>query len=125
MLDSFLTTQNQSKNIAHRVKQALPPKATLLTFGLTLTLQHYSQLNVQELYYFDEVSLSSLTTTQNPSYLLLNLRNIETQWLGKTPQINYLWLKENTTLTEMETFPPYVLFKVERVSIDSVQHNNE
>lgn len=125
MLDSFLTTQNQSKHITHQVEQALPPKATVLTFGLTLTLQYYSQLNAQELYYFDEVSLSNLTTTQNPSYLLLDPHNIETQWLGKTPQINYQWLKENTILTEMGSFPPYVLFKVERVSASSVHHRNE
>jgi len=125
MLNSFLTIQNQSKNIAHQVERALPPHATLLTFGLTLTFQYYSQLDVQELYYLDEVSLSDFTTTHNPSYLLLDLRNIETQWRGKTPQINYLWLKENTTLTEMDRFPPYVLFKVEKASVNSVQHGNK
>ena len=118
MLDNFLTIQNQSKNIARQVEQSLPPEATLLTFGLTLTFQHYTKLNTLELFYFDEISLDNLTTAQNPSYLLLDLPNIETQWLGKTPQINYQWLRKNTVLTKIDTFPPYVLFKVDRTSQD-------
>jgi 4-amino-4-deoxy-L-arabinose transferase-like glycosyltransferase len=112
MLNSFLTAQNQSKIIARQVEQTLPPKATLITFNLTLTLQHYAQLNTLELFYLDENSLKTLTEASNPLYLLLDLNSIETQWQGKTPQINYQWLKENTSLSEIATFPPYVLFRV-------------
>jgi hypothetical protein len=79
---------------------------------LTLTLQHYTQLNTLELFYLDENSLKALTEASNPLYLLLDLNSIETQWQGKTPQINYQWLKENTSLSEIATFPPYVLFRV-------------
>jgi len=112
MLDNFLTVQNQSKIIAAQVEQTLPEKATLITFGLTLTLQHYTRLNTLEFFYLDEATLQTLTDTPGLLYLLLDVGSIETQWQGKTPQINYQWLKENTTLTQIGDFSPYTLFKV-------------
>ncbi|MBE7472452.1 MAG: phospholipid carrier-dependent glycosyltransferase [Anaerolineales bacterium] len=112
MLDNFLTVQNQSKIIAAQVEQTLPKEATLITFGLTLTLQHYTQLNTLEFFYLDAASLQTLAESPGPLYLLLDVGSIETQWRGKTPQINYQWLKKNTTLTPVGDFSPYTLFKV-------------
>ncbi len=114
MLNNFLTVQNQSKVIAHQVEQALPPQATLITFGLTLTFEHYTPLKTEELFYLDENSLKPLTESSDPLYLLLDLNSLNSQWQGKTPQINYIWLKEHATLTQIGTFPPYTLFKVAR-----------
>ncbi len=112
MLDNFLTAQNQSKMIARQVEQTLPPEATLVTFSLTLILQHYTQLHTLELFYLNEDTLKMLIQSPQPLYLLLDVGNIETQWRSKTPQLNYQWLVENTTLTEINAFPPYTLFKV-------------
>jgi len=114
MLNTFLTAQNHSKTIARRVEQTLPPESTLLTFGLTLTLQHYTRLNTLEIFHLNEASLNDLMTRRSSVYLLLNLPNINTQWQGKTPQRNYRWFVEHTTLTEIEKFPPYLLFKADR-----------
>ncbi len=114
MVDNFLSQQKHSKIIAQQVEASLPSEATLLTFGLTLTLQHYSQLNTLELFYFDETSLDTLTQEQNLLYLLLDLNNIQTQWQGKTPALNYQWLQTHTSLTKIGDFPPYSLFKLER-----------
>lgn len=114
MLDTFLTAQNQSKFIARQVEQTLPPHVTLITFGLTLTVQHYTRLQTLELFFLDETSLKTLTQSPNPLYLLLDLPGIESQWQGKTPQINYYWLKEHTRLMKIRDFPPYTLFKIIR-----------
>ena len=114
MLNNFLTTQNHSKIIARQVEQSLPPKATVLTFGLTLTLQHYTQLDTVELFHVDDIALNALTASRNPAYLLLDRHNIKTQWQGKKPDINYRWLESNTVLTKIGDFPPYSLFKTER-----------
>lgn len=113
MLDSFLTTQNQSKTIARQIEQTLPPQAMLLTFGLTLTLQHYTGLNTLELFYLDEAGLKALTETHRSFYLLLDLQSVETQWQGRSPERNYEWLQEHTELAEMGGFSPYVLFEVD------------
>jgi hypothetical protein len=114
MLDSFLTAQNRSKIIAAQVEQMLPPQATLITFGLTLTMQHYTGLKTLELFFLDEISLKTLSDSSDSLYLLLDLPGIETQWRGKTPQLNYQWLKENRILIKIADFPPYTLFKVDK-----------
>jgi len=114
MLNNFLRRHNYSKAVARQVEALLPAEATLLTFDLTLTFQHYTPLNVLEFFYCDEAALDALSRTDRPLYLLLNLANVQTQWRGREPERNYLWLKEHTTLTELETMPPYQLFKVER-----------
>jgi 4-amino-4-deoxy-L-arabinose transferase-like glycosyltransferase len=112
MLDTFLTTHNRSKQIVYQVEQKLPQGATLITFGLTLTFQHYTQLTTLELFYLDEADLNLLSQTQGPIYLLLDVGNIETQWRSKQPNVNYQWLRTHTTLIRFGTFPPYSLFKV-------------
>ncbi|GIK40955.1 MAG: hypothetical protein BroJett011_47880 [Chloroflexota bacterium] len=114
MLDDFLTVQNRSKMIARQVEQTLPPEASLITFGLTLTVQHYTRLNALELFFLDQTSLKTLAESADPLYLLLDLHGIETQWRDKTPQLNYQWLKENRKLIKIGEFPPYTLFKVVR-----------
>lgn len=113
MLDNFLTTQNHSKTIARQVEQALPAHAPVLAFGLTLTLQHYTTLNVLELFYQDDQSLAAWLQHSAPFYLLLDVTNIAEQWPGKIPEHNYNWLKQNATLTTVASFPPYTLFKVD------------
>jgi hypothetical protein len=115
MLDSFLTSQNQSKAIVRQVEQRLPAQATLLIFGLTLTANHYSDLNTVEFFYQDPASLQALTQASTPLYLLLDVGSIQTQWPGKTPQRNFEWLKKTTLLTELDRFPPYILFKVSKI----------
>jgi 4-amino-4-deoxy-L-arabinose transferase-like glycosyltransferase len=114
MLNSFLTSQNQSKVIARQVEQNLPPQATLITFGLTLTMQHYSPLNTIEIFHQDPASLQKMTETHTPLYLLLDVNSIQTQWEGKTPQLNYQWLEENMILQKVGAFPPYTLFKISK-----------
>jgi hypothetical protein len=112
MLDDFLTAQNHSKTIARQVAQRVPPQATLITFGLTLTLQHYTDLKVQELFYLDQANLATLTTTRRPLFLLIDPQNMETQWQDQPFYEHYRWLKEQTTLRELEAFPPYILFEI-------------
>lgn len=114
MLNTFLQAQNHSKRIARQVEQSLPPQATVLAFGLTLTLQHYTQLNTLELFHQTEHSLDTLTASDTPLYLLLDLDNIQHQWPGKIPDVNYGWLESNAVLTKIGEFPPYTLFRVER-----------
>lgn len=112
MLNSFLAGQNRSKEIARQAAQRLPDEATLLAFGLTLTLQHYTPANTLELFYLDERSLPALASSTGPLYLLVDPGNLESQWAGKQPFLNYRWLQEHPGLTEIERFPPYILYRV-------------
>jgi hypothetical protein len=113
MLNTFLTAQNRDKIIARHVDETLPPQATVLTFGLTLTLQQYTHLDTRELFYLDNHALEAMTAAE-PLYLLVNPDNLNRQWQGLRPQANFLWLQKNTRLEELGRFPPYTLFKIHR-----------
>jgi 4-amino-4-deoxy-L-arabinose transferase-like glycosyltransferase len=115
MLNSFLSAQNQSKIIARQVEQAVPPRATIIAFGLTLTLKHYTKPNTVELFHLDQPALERLAQNQASLYLLVNPHNIDTQWQGKLPHRHIQWLRAHTTLTEIDRFPPYVLYTIERI----------
>lgn len=108
----FLTAQNRTKTIAHEVAARLPAHATVLAFGLTSTLDHYTTLDVVELYDLEEGSLEAATASAAPVYLLLDLENVARQWPGRPPQVNYEWLRAHRVLTPIAELPPYSLFRV-------------
>jgi hypothetical protein len=108
----FLSAQNQSKAIARQVAGLLPADATVLAFGLTLTLQHYTDLNVVEFYSLEQETLDTATATGAPVYLLLDLENVAYQWQDRPPAIHYDWLRTHRTLTPVADFPPYSLLLI-------------
>ena len=89
------------------------PAPPLVTFGLTLTFQHYSHLPTYEIYYQDEPSLKVLASAAQPLYVLLNLDTIETQWQGQSPQVNYRWLQQHANLRHVADLASYTLFETQ------------
>jgi hypothetical protein len=47
---NFTAWANQNRQIALEIGQQLPPEATLLAFGLTATVDHYTDLDTRELF---------------------------------------------------------------------------
>ncbi|RIK43560.1 MAG: hypothetical protein DCC55_05270 [Chloroflexi bacterium] len=109
--ERMLAAHNQSKTIAHQVANLVPEDATLLAFGLTLTLQHYTERDVVELYNLHGETLDAATASA-PVYLLLDLENVAQQWRDRPPALHYEWLRTHRTLTPVADFPPYSLFLV-------------
>jgi hypothetical protein len=82
------------------------------TFGLTLTLQHYTTLNVYELYYETPQTLAQKLQSGGEEYLVLNVWSIENQWVGRAPQLGYDWLRDHRGLIRLGKYDNYVLFKI-------------
>ncbi len=112
LLNDFLTQQNQSKAVVQQVEQQLPPDATLITFGLTLTARHYTHLDVIELFDQTADSLDTLARHRSPTFLLIDMANIEQQWRGREPDVNVRWLRDHTTLMPVAVYLSYTLFQV-------------
>jgi hypothetical protein len=112
-LRNFTTVNQAHISTAQWVAGQVPAGARVITFGLTLTMEHRTVLDVEEIYLLDEATLADLLATQLPTYLVLDLENIASQWIGKSPQLNYQWLQENTTLREIGRHPPFTLFNIE------------
>jgi hypothetical protein len=109
---SFVERKNWELSLVEAVEQHTTPEARLLTFGLTLTFQHYSALETLEIFRLDEAGLAALVADSKPTYLLLDVGNAEAQWVGLPPERNYAWLRSNPGLTTVTELTPYTLFRV-------------
>ena len=109
----FVDRKNADLALVRQVEAAVLPDADLVTFGLTLTFQHSSHLPTHEIFYLDEATLAALTRSGRPLYLLLDAANVERQWVGRPPQVNYRWLQQNTILRPQASLASYTLFEVQ------------
>lgn len=111
-INAFVSTQQRDKEAAAWVAARVPEGETLYTFGLTLTLAHYTNLEVRELFYETPQTLATNWQTGREDYLLLNVWQIENQWMGMGPQIAYHWLRDERGLTILDRFGNYTLFRI-------------
>lgn len=119
MLDHFITPQQRDVAVARQVAEQLPAEATLLTFGLTLTVQNRTPVAARELFYQTPDALTEMLRDDVPLYLLVDVENIDRQWAGLAPQNNYRWLRSNAEVTPVSRIPPYTLFRVEAADCKS------
>lgn len=112
VIGTFLGRQQADRAAAAWVTAYVPPEANLYTFGLTLTLQHYTDLEVYELFYETPDTLTDRWVAGQPDYLLINVWQIENQWDGRAPQIAFHWLRDVRGLTELGRYGNYTLFRV-------------
>jgi hypothetical protein len=107
---NFTTWKEQQLTTASWVSQQLPPEATLIAFGLTNTMQHYTDIPTYELFVLDEAHLRQLAGESTALYLLIDPENVQSQWQGKSPDLNMAWLEAHTELEEIGRSAPYVLY---------------
>ena len=110
LLDNFIDRKEADLAVVRAV--ALPPEARLLTFGLTLTFQHYTPYDTRDLSTFDPTTLAALLADDHPTYLLLDTANIEHQWPDRAPGINYRWLRDNPGLVPLAHYTSYTLYAI-------------
>jgi hypothetical protein len=94
------------------LRAQLPSDAILLTFGFTLTAQHYTGLETVDLSETDTASLAGLLLENRPAYVLLDVTNVETQWSGRPPSTNYRWLRDGPGLDRVGQSQGYSLYRV-------------
>lgn len=108
----FITNQQRDKLAAAWADDQIPTGATVYTFGLTLTLKHYTTLDVYELYYETPETLAQKWQRGRKEYLLLNVWNIENQWVDRIPQFDYHWLRDQRGLDQIGKHGNYTLFRI-------------
>lgn len=93
----------------------LPPDAQLIAFGLTATVQHYTPFETYEIYNLTTDDLDAIMQRDQPTYLLLDVYNVRTQWKGRTPEIHYNRLRTHYGLTEVGKRGYWTLLRVGKV----------
>jgi hypothetical protein len=94
------------------VEHQTRPAARLLTFNLTSTFRHYGHLDTYELYGLEPPELAALVGDGEAVYLLIDVADVEGQWQGRSPSLNYHWLREQAGLDEIGVVRTYTLFRV-------------
>lgn len=112
VISTFIANQQRDKLAARWAGAYIPADATVYTFGLTLTLKHYTALNVYELYYETPDTLAEKWQQGQADYLLINVWNIENQWAGRDPQADYHWLRNQRGLIRLGKYDNYTLYKI-------------
>jgi 4-amino-4-deoxy-L-arabinose transferase-like glycosyltransferase len=90
----------------------VPEGGTLVTFGPTLALQHYTPRDVRELFELRQADLDAIARAPRPAYLLLDTANVESQWAGLWPQQAYRSLLRRPGLKIAGSYGSYTLFRL-------------
>ena len=116
LTNQFVDRKQADLAMVRWVDAQLPPQAELVTFGPTLTFRHYSHRSTLELFELSPGDLPALVADGRAQYLLLDVANVEQQWVGRAPAEDYQWLRDGPGLMPLGTAPGerLTLFRVGR-----------
>ncbi len=109
----FIARKNADLATVHWAETQTGPDAALFTFNLTATFRRYGRLPVYDLYALDPSHLPALLADARPDYLLIDLAEIEGQWQGRAPSLNYRRLRDEAGLIELGRHRSYTLFRLQ------------
>jgi hypothetical protein len=109
---ALVAYKNDQLALVEWVRARTPAGSTLITFGATLTLQHYTDDDVRELFYLEPPDLDAIARQPQPVYVLLDVGNAESQWVGLRPQQDYHYLERRPGLEVVGQHAPYTLFRL-------------
>lgn len=121
LTEGFISRMQADVRTVRWVEQQVSPDARILAFGLTLTLQHESSLDTHGIFLLAPDDIEELVSDRRATYLLLDVGNVETQWRGRAPEVNYQWLREHRTLIEIGQHRQYTLFEIGRRTVGDGQ----
>jgi hypothetical protein len=111
-LAKFTAAKDESVAVSRWAAARVPAGAVLLSFGLTNTIGYYTAIPAVELYDQTAATLTGQACGPRPAYLLLNEGEVEAQWRGLAPHVNFQWLRDHAGLVEVGRRGPYVLWRL-------------
>jgi hypothetical protein len=108
LVNGFVDRQQEDLALVSWVEAQVAPDARLLTFGPTLTFTHVSQLPTQDLFDLPDAEIERTT----PTYLLVDIPNLEEQWADQRPATIYHRLRDGPGLHPLGTRGTFSLFRV-------------
>lgn len=112
VVGNFVAMKNLDLDRTQHAANQLPNGSTVLTFGLTATLQHYTAINAVELFSETPATLAARVCNQPKVYAYLDVHNLDQQWIGLAPETNQRWLGEHAGLELIDQYQGYTLFKL-------------
>jgi 4-amino-4-deoxy-L-arabinose transferase-like glycosyltransferase len=109
LVNGFVNRQQDERLLVSWVESQVPPDAQLLAFGPTLTFTHFSALPTRDLFDLPDAELRSTS----PTYLLVDVSNLEAQWQRQRPAQVYEALRDGPGLRLLGSFGNFSLFHVQ------------
>jgi hypothetical protein len=108
LVTGFVDRQQEDLALVPWVEAQVTPDARLLSFGPTLTFTHASRLPTLDLFDLPDAELERAT----PTYLLVDVANLEAQWSAQRPGVLYHRLRDGPGLQPLGTRGTFSLFRV-------------
>ncbi|MDQ6671431.1 MAG: glycosyltransferase family 39 protein [Chloroflexota bacterium] len=112
LVNDFIDRKNDDLALVRWVQAETTPDAHLLSFGPTLAFRHYTSLATFDLFDLTPNDLDSLLAPGAPTYVLLDVENVEQQWQGAAPALNWHRLRDQPGLVQIGTHASFTLFRV-------------
>src|SRR5271168_3394932 len=109
---AFRSLTDQQFSAIDYLRPRIPPTATVITFGLSISLEHYTHYKVVDLFMQSADSLRPAVCGGSMVYLYLDRGNIESQWVGRSPETNYHWLRDSIGLRQLGSQGNWILYRV-------------
>jgi hypothetical protein len=109
----WLVSQEQAAvEVAHWTAARVPPRATVLSFDITLTLDHATSLKPRDLDLVSRRALQGLLAEHRPVYVLVQVGQMQGQWAQRPPGENYRLLVARPGLEPIGRLHGYTLYRV-------------
>jgi hypothetical protein len=108
----LVAAHNADLAVARWTAARVPPRATTLTFGITLTLKHATSMRPLDLYGVSRHRLARLVGQARPVYVLVQVEQMEGQWALRSPGADYRFLRDGPGLIRIGGLHGYTLFRV-------------
>jgi hypothetical protein len=112
LVTGFIDRKDDDLALVRWVQAETPSGARLLSFGPTLAFRQYTSLPTFDLFDLGPGDLDALLAQPAPTYVLLDEQNVEGQWLGESPALNWHRLRDQSGVSEVGTDGSFTLFRV-------------
>jgi 4-amino-4-deoxy-L-arabinose transferase-like glycosyltransferase len=112
LVEGFIDRKDDELTLVRWVQTQTPPGAQVLSFGPTLAFRHYTSLPTFDLFDLTPGDVDSILATPAPTYVLVDERNVEEQWLGQAPALNLDRLRTRQGISQVGTHGSFTLFRV-------------
>ena len=108
----LVARKNEDRDLVAWAAARMGPDARLLIAGPSLAFQYYAAITGRDFLSASSDEVAALVASGSPLFVLADVDELETQWLGLNPERRFAALSRDPGLAVIGTHPPYTLFRV-------------
>jgi hypothetical protein len=116
MLARFSSAAALQSSAIRYLQAQVPPAATVVTFELSISLQYYTGFTVVDLFGQPPDSLRRSVCGNSSAYLYVDSAKLDSQWVGKSPDEGFHWLRARIGLTRVGQEGAWMLYRIQPCS---------